>query len=65
MTDSKLIAKHVFNIRKGFCNHLRCFKLFEDFHETGIHHEVFKNKYLDIFSICTRICVRITLIPKL
>ena len=65
MRDNKLLAKHVLNILKKICNHLRCCKLFKGCHETGIHHEDFKNKNLDIFSICTTISVLFNLVPKL
>jgi hypothetical protein len=65
MGENKLIAKHVLNVPKEFCNHLRCCKLFRGFHETGILHEDFKNKNLDIFAIYTSISVRFTLVKKL
>jgi len=64
MRDNKLIVKHVLNILKEFCNHLRCCKLFEGFYETGNLHEVSKNKNLGIFAIRMSISERFTLVPK-
>jgi len=65
MGANKLIVKHVLNIPKEFCKHLRCCKLFKGFHDTGILHQVFKNKNLCIFAIRTRISECFTLVPKL